>query len=86
MKNHIEICKSKQHIAPNYLPGNISGNRRRNMELVREALDASGLDGRDVLGSVLEVLGGIDLLLVVLDLEAGGLLLGGISGILRCLL
>lgn len=52
---------------------------------MRKAADPIGFDGSDVLGAILEVLGGIDLLVVVLDLEASGLLFRRVSSIFSSL-
>ncbi len=49
---------------------------------MRKAADPIRLDGRDVLGTVLEVLGWVDLLFIVLDLETSSLLLGRVGSIL----
>ena len=57
------------------------------MKLMRKAADPIGLDSGDVLGTILEVLGRVEILLVVVDLEATGflLLLGRVGGILSSL-
>ena len=48
-----------------------------------KAADPIGLDGCNMFGAILEVLGWVEFLLVILDLEPSSLLLRRVNGILR---